>query len=304
MNINLEYYKIFYYVASLGGITAAAEKLCISQPAVSQSVRQLEKQIGGTLFIRTPKGVKLTPEGQTLFHYVQKGYEMIQSGEEHFRRMNDLENGEVRIGASDMALKYFLFPCLEQFHEKYPGIKVVVTNHPTPDTCRQLSEGMIDFGIVSSPVQAKADMTLLPVRELEDVFVAGARYASLKHRTVRYKELEKVPLICLEQNTSTRRYMDEYLAKLGVTMNPEFEMTASDMIVEFTLRGLGIGCVVRDYVKEYLESGELFEILFERKIPRREMYVLTTEKNPMSTAAAALLKMIGAQKKAPEWRIL
>ena len=292
MNINLEYYKIFYYVASLGGITAAAGKLCISQPAVSQSIKRLEKQIGGALFLRTPKGVRLTPEGQTLFSYVQKGYEMILLGEEQFQKRNDLENGEIHIGASDMTLKYYLLPYLERFHSIYPGIKVVVTNAPTPDTCRRLEEGKIDFGVVSSPVQERSDITLRPVRAIEDVFVAGNRYTSLKHRTVRYQELEKVPLICLEKNTSTRRYMDGLLAEIGVIMEPEFQLATSDMIVQFALRNLGIGCVVRDFAVPYLECGELFEILFERKIPKREMYVVTMKQNPMSTAAHALLKLM------------
>lgn len=295
MNINLEYYKIFYYVASCGGITAAADKLCISQPAVSQSVKQLEKQIGGALFVRTPKGVRLTPEGRTLFGYVRKGYETILLGEEQFRRMNDLENGEIRIGASDMTLKFYLLPFLERFHERHPGIKVIVTNAPTPETLRRLSEGRIDFGVVSSPVEEQPDLVMRPVREIEDVFVAGGRYAALKHRTVPYKELEQVPLICLEKDTSTRRHMDRHLARIGVTLKPEFELATSDMIVQFALRNLGIGCVVRDFAKEYLENGELFEILFERKIPKRRMCVVTARRNPISTAAANLLQLMESE---------
>jgi len=291
-NINLEYYKIFYYVATLGGITAAADKLCISQPAVSQSVKSLEKQIGGKLFMRGPKGVSLTPEGEALFAYVKKGYEIIEKGEESFRRMNDMESGEVRIGASDMSLKYFLLPYLEQFHTRYPGIKVIVTNAPTPETCTKLSEGKIDFGVVSSPLPERTEFDTRYVRDIEDIFIAGGRYASFKHRTVRYEELEDVPVIALERNTSTRRYMDEYLARLGVVLKPEFELATSDMIVQFTLRNLGIGCIVKDFAKEYLEKGEVFELLFEKKLPKRHFCIITDKKNPMSKAADKLLKVI------------
>lgn len=293
MNINLEYYKIFYYVASLGGITAAAGKLCISQPAVSQSIKQLEKQIGGALFLRTPKGVRLTPEGQTLFSYVQKGYEMILLGEEQFQKRNDLENGEIHIGASDMTLKYYLLPYLERFHSIYPGIKVVVTNAPTPDTCRRLEEGKIDFGVVSSPVQERSDITLRPVREIEDVFVAGNRYTSLKHRTVRYQELEKVPLICLEKNTSTRRYMDGLLAEIGVIMEPEFELATSDMVVQFAVRNMGIGCVAEDFAREKIGAGELFCLEFEEEMPGRQICVATCLRSPVSPAGRRLLEMLG-----------
>ena len=117
MNIDLEYYKIFYYVGSLGKISLAAQKLCISQPAVSQAVKHLETQLGTKLFIRTPKGVRLTTEGEVLFSYIKQGYEYILLGEKKFKEMLDLELGEIRIGASDMTLKYYLLPFLEKFHK-------------------------------------------------------------------------------------------------------------------------------------------------------------------------------------------
>ena len=149
MDINLEYYKIFYYVGKIGSISGAAESLCISQPAVSQAVKQLEKALGISLFVRRAKGVELTVEGKVLYSYVKQGYEYIKLGERQLMQMIDMENGEVRIGASDMTLRYFLLNHLENFHEKYPNIKVSVTNAPTPETLKYLMEGKIDFGVVS-----------------------------------------------------------------------------------------------------------------------------------------------------------
>ena len=150
MNIDLEYYKIFYYVGTFEGISAAAKKLCISQPAVSQAIKQLETQLETTLFIRMPKGVKLTSEGEVLFSYIKQGYEYMMLGEKKIREMLDLESGEIRIGASDMTLKYYLLPFLEKFHARYPKIKVAVTNAPTPETLQYLKSGKIDFGIISN----------------------------------------------------------------------------------------------------------------------------------------------------------
>lgn len=296
MNINLEYYKIFYYVATLGGITAAADHLCISQPAVSQSVKQLEKQLGGQLFQRMPKGVRLTPEGEALFAYVRQGYEAILRGEEQFQRMAELEKGEIRVGASDMTLKYCLLPYLEQFQAKHPKVKVMVTGGSTPETCRALVEGKLDFGVISTPVWEepgmRTELELRMIREIEDVFVAGSRYTSMKRRTVPYEELEHVPIICMERNTSTRHFIDKYLAEMGVTLRPEFELSSSDMVVQFALRNLGVGCVIRDFAQEYLDSGELFEILFERKMPKRQIAVVTSRQNAMSRAAKALLGLM------------
>ena len=176
MDVNLEYYKIFYYVARSGGITQAAEELALSQPAVSQSIKNLERQLKLTLFVRMKKGVRLTREGELLYSYVSRGYEYIRQGEQKVQEMLDLDLGEIHIGASDMTLQFYLLPWLEQFHRRYPGIKVTVTNAPTPETIRHLMDGRIDFGVVSTPVNSRHPWNLVPVKKIEDIFVAGSLF--------------------------------------------------------------------------------------------------------------------------------
>lgn len=292
MKANLEYYKVFYYVAKLGSITMAGEQLSISQPAVSQSLKQLEKVLGTKLCVRISKGVRLTKEGELLYSYIQKGYEEMELGEQMLSKMLNLDVGEIRIGASDMTLQFYLLPFLERFHEKYPKIKVIVTNAPTPETLRYLQQGKIDFGVVSTPFEAKDDIQAIEVKEIEDVFVAGRKFIPYKHHTLDLQELEKLPLISLEENTSTRTYMDAFLAKNGVVLHPEFELATSDMIVQFTLRNLGIGNVMRDFAKPYLEDGRLFELRFNKIIPKRHFCVVLDAKNPMSAAARKLMQII------------
>ncbi len=292
---NLEYYKVFYYVAKAGSVSRAADELSISQPAVSQVVKQLENSLGAELFYRASRGVRLTGEGQCLFSYVEKGYEQIELGVRKLRQMQNLELGEIRIGASDMTLQYYLLPYLECFHESYPEIKVIVTNAPTPETLQFLEEGRIDFGIVSSPFAEREGIAAKPVREIEDVFVAGRRFIAYKNRTLDLQELEGLPLIFLEKNTSTRSYMDDYLAKNGVVVRPEFELATSDMIVQFARRNLGVGCVVRDFAEEYLESGQLFELRFNKMIPKRRFCVARSTKLSISTAARRLFEMLEVQ---------
>jgi DNA-binding transcriptional LysR family regulator len=292
MNVNLEYYKIFYYVAGLGSFTKAAEELCISQPAVSQGIKLLETNLGSNLFVRTQKGVKLTPEGEVLYSYISRGYETILLGETKFKKMIDLENGEIRIGASDMTLQFYLLSFLEAFHTKYPGIKVTVTNAPTPETLEYLYDGKIDFGVVSAPFFAKSEILSREVKAVEDIFVAGSRFSYLKDRILEYSDLEKLPIICLERNTSTRMYIDEILRNNGVELSPEFELATSDMIVQFTLRNLGIGSVVSNFAEKFLDSRELFQLKFRKQIPKRNFCIITSDKNPISTAARELLDMM------------
>ena len=291
---NLEYFKVFYYTARLGSVTGAANELSISQPAVSQSLKALERSLGAPLFQRASRGVRLTREGQLLYSYVEKVYEEIEQGVEKVRQMLNLELGKVHIGASDMTLRFYLLPFLERFHEQYPGIKAIVANAPTPETLRLLQAGKIDFGVVSAPFRQQEEFRVEQVREIEDVFVAGRRFISYKNRMMDLQELEGLPLIFLEGNTSTRSYMNTYLSANGVELQPEFELSTSDMIVQFALRNLGIGCVVRDFAAEFLESGLLFELRFNKMIPRRQICVVTGRKMPVSAAAGKLLEIMEA----------
>lgn len=293
MNVNYEYYKVFYYVAKNKSITLAAKELSITQPAVSQVMKQLEEVLGVKLIVRASKGINLTDEGVLLMSYVEKAYEQISLGEKKLIQMQNLELGEVRIGASDMTLQYFLLPYLEIFHEKYPEIKVIVTNAPTPETLNNLQNGVIDFGVVSSPFIPSGDnIETIPVREIEDVFVAGRRFLPYKNRMLDFKELEKMPLVMLEGKTSSRTYIENYIGKSGVELNPEFELATSDMIVQFAVRSLGVGCVVKDFAKPFLEEGKLFELRFNQMIPKRQFCLVKNTKNPLNAAAGKLLDII------------
>ena len=289
---NLEYFKVFYHTAKCGSVTGAAALLSISQPAVSQSLKQLEKYLGVPLFARGSRGVKLTAEGELLYSYVAKGYEQIELGVEKVRQMRNLELGEVHIGASDMTLQFYLLPFLEKFHERYPDIKVTVSNGPTPDTLEVLQEGKIDFGVVSTPFEKAGDVEAIQVREIEDVFVAGRRFIACKNKTLDLQELEGLPMIFLEGNTSTRSYMNDYLRENGIVLQPEFELATSDMVVQFALRNLGVGCVVRDFAREALESGRLFELRFNKMIPKRTICVVRSGRAVIPTAAEKLLEIM------------
>ena len=292
MNINLEYYKIFYFVATELSITGAAKKLNISQPAVSQAVKQLEQGLGIELFTRRAKGVSLTHAGTLLYSYVRDGYETILSGERQLAKMMNLETGEVRIGASDMTLQFYLLPYLEQFHQLYPDIKVTVTNAPTPQTIDHLQQGRIDFGVVTKPLNVDSHFDVFCVRLVQDVFVAGDKFRYLKERELEYRELEDLPLICLEGKTSTRSYVDAYLEQRNVHVRPEFELATSDMIIQFAMRNLGIGCVVEDFAKTQLSDGSLFELSFKESIPKREMCLIIDKRSTMSVAAAKLKELL------------
>lgn len=270
MNISYDWYRIFCAAAEHGSITVAAEKLFISQPAVSQTVRQLEDALGCTLFLRTPKGVKLTAEGELLYKYASEGVEQFAEGERRLAAMLRLDAGEIRIGASDMTLEFCLLPYLELFHGKYPNVKIAITNNPTPQTLELLGRGKIDFAAVSEPFDG-ADFETHKLREIRDIFICGAGCDTPDGVSI--AEI-KDDLILLDSNTSTRTFIDGEFRKRGLCARPKFELATSPQIVGFAARNMGIGCVVADFARREIDSGKIMEIKVSEPLPPRNICVL------------------------------
>ena len=293
---NLEHCRVFYFVAKHSSITAAASELFISQPAVSQAMRQLESELGCRLFFRTAKGVKLTPEGEVLYSKVKPAVELLTEGRREIDRMLGMESGEVRVGASDMTLKFYLLPYLEKYHKLFPKIKIIVTNGPTPETLKALFDGKIDFGVITSPFSEADGLDYTEVGEVRDIFVASDRFDFLKGKTVKLSELAQFPIISLEANTSTRKGVDKFLAENGVKLSPEFELAQSDLIVNFAKRNLGIGSVVENFAQEEIKKGGVFELMLDKPLPPRKICVVTAKKSYISVAGKKLFDLLMLEK--------
>lgn len=289
---NLEYYRVFYHVVKCGSISAAAEQLCISQPAVSQAIHRLEQQLGGTLLRRSSRGVSVTPEGGVLYQHIERGYEQFIAGERRFDELLGLGAGELTIGASDMTLEFFLLDYLERFRNEYPDIKLKISNGPTPENMAQLKAHAVDFSLVSLPMDRDDAIELHELTEIRDCFVAGEKFAHLWDRPVSPSELTTVPLIMLESNTSTRRYVEGWLQQNGVDPVPEIELATSNLIVEFARRGLGVGCVVHFFAERALREGILREINLTPSPPARRLALATLKNAHLSPAAKRLIEML------------
>jgi LysR family transcriptional regulator, cyn operon transcriptional activator len=293
LEINLEWYRVFYWTAKTGALSKAAERLHITQPAVSHTLKQLESRIGGQLFFRSSRGVKLTAEGEVLFRYVEQAFHFMEIGEKAIADMHNLGSGEVNIGASDTLCKHYLLPYLEQFHSKYPKIRIRVTNRTTPETIALLKEGRIDFGIVSLPA-ADRDVEFRASAPLQDCLVGGRAYAHLADRQKPHAiaSLADYPLLTLEPGGTTRRGLDEHFAACGVPLSPEFELGSLDLLAQFAKSGLGLAFVIRDFIAEELAGGELFEIPFMPPIPPRHIGIATLRGVPLSAASKSFLSML------------
>jgi len=288
MELNLEWYRVFYWTAELGSVTNAAKHLHITQPAVSHTIKQLESSLGNPLFFRTPKGVKLTAEGTVLFRYIEQAMGLVQAGEKKMAEMRQLHYGEVTIGASDTLCKLYLLPFLEKFHLQYPDIKISVNNRTTPETITLLKSGAIDFGVVHLPINER-DLVVVPSMDLQDILVGGSQYAHVQESPMSFEQLQHYPLLLLEQGGSTRAYLDQYAVSQGILLKPEFELGSVDLLIKFAQSGFGLTFVGRQYIQDELEAGKLVEIPLDKPIPPRQVGIAMLQDVPLSTAAQALL---------------
>ena len=288
---NYEHYKIFCKIVECKSISKAASQLYVSQPAVSLAIKQLESNLNVQLFFRTQKGVTLTTEGEILYNYVKQGCTIINIGEEKMKELTQLQSGEINIGASDMTLRLFLLPYIEQFHKNYPSVKIKITNATTPETLQHLREGVIDFGVVSAPVEPVATFSFKNVKSVKDILIVGEAFKELsKEPKVSIHDLQKYPFIMLERGTSTRKYIEKFFKENDVEIVPEIELATSDLIIDFVKRGIGIGFILEDFVADELDRGNLYRVNLSPDLISRQFYIVTHANIPLTTAAKKLIE--------------
>lgn len=284
MKTNLEHYKTFYTVAKLGNISDAAEELFISQPAVTKSIKNLEKSIGITLFHRSSRGVKLTDEGKLVFNYVEKALLNISDGEKIIEKLKNKEAGSIKIGISTTLCKYYLVPKLKNFITKYPKIEVRIINKSAQETINLLAEGDIDIGIVSNIVSHE-NFNLKKLDTIQDIFIASPELPNYENiKTL--DDLKKLPSkIFLEKMNISRMYLDGFFKDNNVDVEPTIETSNMDLLVELTKINLGVGATIKEFIKDELDKKTLVELPIKPKIPPRFMIMLSNSKFPLSIAA-------------------
>lgn len=270
MDQNLSQYRIFYAVASAGNISRAAKELYISQPAISKSISKLEDNLNTTLFTRNSRGVQLTEEGKVLFEHTKAAFLQLSAGEQELKRIRQFHLGHIRIGVSNTLCRFILVDYLKGFIEKYPHIKITIESQSSTHTMDMLDHQSIDLGLVAEP-KAQKNLVFLPVTHIQDIFVATPSYlANLRLREGEAADLFQCGnIMLLDKQNATRRYIENYMAENQITVNQFLEVTTMDLLIEFARIGLGIGCVIREFVKDDLDAGRLVEIPLKAPIQRR-----------------------------------
>ena len=291
MDINYELYKVFYHVAATLSFSEASNQLFISQSAVSQSIKVLEKKLNQTLFIRSTKKVQLTPEGEILLKHVEPAINLIQKGENQLLEANTLNGGQLRIGASDTICRYYLIPYLNRFHKAYPNVHIKVTNQTSIECAHLLENGQVDFIITNYPNSGLSNsQNVRVINEFHDVFVANQEYFPLKGETVSLQKLQTYPILMLDRKSTTSEFLHHMFQREQLDLVPEIELSSNDLLIDLARIGLGIAFVPDFCIPE--NDKDLFIVKLTEKMPARQMIVAYNESLPVSQASKQFMDMM------------
>jgi DNA-binding transcriptional LysR family regulator len=291
MDINYELYKVFYHVANTLSFSEASKQLYISQSAVSQSVKVLEKKLGMSLFIRSTKRVQLTPEGEILLRHIEPAMNLIRQGENQLLEANSLNGGQLRIGASDTICRYYLVPFLNEFHRLYPKVHIKVTNQTSIACAHLLEAGQVDLAITNYPNSGlSTGQSTRMIREFHDVFVANEAFSELKGKKVSLEELQKYPILMLDRKSTTSEFLHSMFQRHQLDLVPEIELSSNDLLIDLAKIGLGIAFVPDYLISEHDDS--LFTLDLDEDLPVRQLIVACNENVPISQAAKSFMEML------------
>lgn len=291
MDINYELYKVFYYVASSLSFSEASKKLYISQSAVSQSIKTLEKKLGQSLFIRSTKRVQLTPAGSLLLKHIEPAMNLISRGESQLLDSSSLGLGQLHIGASDTICRYFLMPYLKEFHQKFPNVPIKITNATSIQCVELLDQRKVDLIITNFPnTHLNHEHIQKTIGTFRDVFVVNPSYFDLAEKEISFEELKKHPIMMLSRNSTTSEFLHNIFIQHQLELVPDIELNSNDLLIDMARIGLGIA-FVPDYCLTN-DSIDLSVLNTKEKLPARQMVASVNTAFPISASTEEFLKLL------------
>jgi DNA-binding transcriptional LysR family regulator len=290
MKTKLDYYRVFYETARFESFSLAAKHLYISQSAISQCINQLENDLGTKLFIRSRRGITLTREGTLLFQKVESAMQNILQGETLLAQLKHLNSGSLIIAAGDTITSHYLLPFLEQFHTKYPNIRIEMVSSYSSNMLSQVKEGRAELAFVNLPT-SDDQLIITPCLTIHDIFVCGAEQETKSEYT--WEDITNHPLLLLETHSNSRNFLDRQFADKHIILEPQIEVAVHELLIRFASIHLGVACVVKEFSKDALEKGIIKEMNLNPPLPPRSIGCAYLKHNRLSDAAKAFLNLIG-----------
>lgn len=291
MDINYELYKVFYYVASSLSFSEASKKLYISQSAVSQSIKTLEKKLEQPLFIRSTKKVQLTPAGSLLLKHIEPAMNLIARGESQLLESGALGLGQLHIGATDTICRYFLVPYLKEFHSKFPNVPIKVTNATSFQCVDLLDQRKVDLIVTNFPnPKLNHDYIQKTVLKFHDVFIANQKYFDLTQQEIPFEELKEYPIMMLDRHSTTSEFLHNLFIQHQLELIPDVELSSNDLLIDLARIGLGIA-FIPDFCLSR-EPNDLFILDTKEKMPTRQIVASVNTAFPVSASTEEFLKLL------------
>lgn len=279
MQENLSLYHVFYTVACAGNICRAAKELYVSQPAVSRSIQKLEENLGVLLFKRNSHGVTLTPEGAALFEKVQGAFSLLQDGEEQLLRNKSGSLPKLCLGTSSTLCRYVLLSYLRPYISSHPKTRIAISCQSTYQTLRLLDEEKIDLGLTARPKKLQG-YYFHPLLHITDTFVATATYLRNQEELFPGQSLfQTATFMMLDEENITRQSVNAQLKEHQLELTNILEVTSMDLLIRFAQIGLGIACVIGQFVEKELREGTLVEVPVNFTFPQREIGFICRQKD-------------------------
>lgn len=264
MYINLNHYRTFWIVAQSKSYADASNKLNVTKTAIAKNIQQLEDQLNTKLFYRESRGVKLTADGETFYKFVDRGFSEIEAGEKLIAQKNNIETGEIIIGALSHIADFLLIDKIQEVKSKYPELKVKLTTGATGKNLIELLEDhKIDFAVDSTSMNIKnKDIVKEELMEVENIFVSKK-----PTKIDDIKELTNFKLVLGGEYTHTTQELINTLKEHGVSIKPSVEMDITELRISAAKKGIGISYVMKESVKEALKNKEVYEVKIPIKLP-------------------------------------
>ncbi|MBE6664907.1 MAG: LysR family transcriptional regulator [Ruminococcaceae bacterium] len=292
MNISYDYYAIFYYVAKYGSFTKAANALLLNQPNLTRTVKSLEEKLGRSLFVRSNKGVKLTPAGEILFEHVSAAFDHFNAAEEELSLNKSLERGVVSIGVSEIALNLYLLPILNLYKTTYPGVKIKISHLSAPGAIAKLGSGLIDLAMFTAPMEPTPEIVSKEITNFKETVICGEAYRDIiTEKKLTFAEIVQYPIVSFGKKTSTYDFYFHLFGKYGLDFTPDVEAATADQIIPLVRHNLGIGFVPERFLSEKNMEG-IYRVPLAEDIPIRQILLAKKRSHALSMPAKRLEQMI------------
>jgi LysR family transcriptional regulator, low CO2-responsive transcriptional regulator len=287
--LTLHKLEIFNTVSMEGSFSRAAERLRLTQPAVSQHIRDLEEKLGKELFRRGNRGVRLTPAGELLLDYTRCILRMLAEAESAIASLGELSQGQITMGATPGVGVYLLPGWVQTFRERFPEVVVTLNTDTTAGISAGVLNGLLDVGLVEGELSLTPPLNSIALQEIELFVVVGSKHKWWNSSEVPLSDLDGQAFIARTQGSDTRAWTDQLFTRNGISPRIVVEFDNPEAILQAVAAGAGISLLPDWAIPDRSAGARVRKIRVQGVRLNRTLRLIWSESRPLSLAAQAFL---------------